>query len=300
MWSITDPCDDWIFTYIYIYKCEWFVSNHEVNMLYMDSMGEDPIKWTDQKIKIWKKTNWVKHTPLKFNMEPENQPLEKEIPNWETIIFRFHVKTLACIIAGLIELESVFFGWFFLDPVGGQKLHWMHGSGEKTQKSVSFISRRWCEQINKPTNQPTNDKNNKKNNVNRYKQLFMTYPLLLGGPPRYNHSRPFLVGLLWFPCGPTVESHIPISDLTQKRPWYPEKRSKMIIHQTTHWTVFSSIAVSRSFMAAPPLCHSTSFLKSFGTQKKEMPLSEKPVSEKAVSEKPVSEKCVMLALAFCF
>ena len=31
-------------------------------------------------------------TPLKFNMEPENQPLEKEIPNLETIIFRFHVK----------------------------------------------------------------------------------------------------------------------------------------------------------------------------------------------------------------
>ena len=66
-------------------------------------------------------------------------------------------------------------------------------------------------------------------NVGKY-----AYPLLLGGPPRYNHSRPFLVGLLWFPCGPTVESHIPISDLTQKRPWYPEERSKMIIHQTTH------------------------------------------------------------------
>ena len=68
--------------------------------------------------------------------------------------------------------------------------------------------------------------------------------------------------------------------------------------------------VSWSFMAAPPLCHSTSVFNSFGTQKKQMPLSEKavsekPVSEKAVSEKhvsekPVSEKCVMLALAFCF
>ena len=31
-------------------------------------------------------------TPLKFNMEPEKQSLEKEIPNLETIIFRFHVK----------------------------------------------------------------------------------------------------------------------------------------------------------------------------------------------------------------
>ena len=30
-------------------------------------------------------------TPLKLNMEPENQPLEKEIP-WKPIIFRFHVK----------------------------------------------------------------------------------------------------------------------------------------------------------------------------------------------------------------
>ena len=33
-------------------------------------------------------------TPLKFNMEPENQPLEKEIPALETIIFRFHAKLL--------------------------------------------------------------------------------------------------------------------------------------------------------------------------------------------------------------
>ena len=45
--------------------------------------------------------------------------------------------------------------------------------------------------------------------------------------------------------------------------------------------------VSWSFMAAPPLCHSTSVFKSFGTQKKEMPLSEKPVSGKPVSEKAV-------------
>ena len=36
-------------------------------------------------------------TPLKFNMEPENQPLEKEIPALETIIFRFHVKFCRCI-----------------------------------------------------------------------------------------------------------------------------------------------------------------------------------------------------------
>ena len=26
--------------------------------------------------------------PLKFNMEPENEPLESEIPDLETIIFR--------------------------------------------------------------------------------------------------------------------------------------------------------------------------------------------------------------------
>ena len=31
----------------------------------------------------------LEFTPLKFNMEPENQPLEKVIPNLETIIFRF-------------------------------------------------------------------------------------------------------------------------------------------------------------------------------------------------------------------
>ena len=31
-------------------------------------------------------------TPQKFNMEPEEKSLEKEIPNLETIIFRFHVK----------------------------------------------------------------------------------------------------------------------------------------------------------------------------------------------------------------
>ena len=136
-------------------------------------------------------------------------------------------------------------------------------------------------------------------------QVVFEYPLLLGGPPRYNHSRPFLVGLLWFPCGPTVESHIPISDLTQKRPWFHGKRSKIIIHQTADWPFCIFTVVSWSFMAAPPLCHSTSVFNSFGTQKKEMPLSEKavsekPVSEKAVSEKPVSEKCVFWHSPFAF
>ena len=99
-------------------------------------------------------------------------------------------------------------------------------------------------------------------------QVVFEYPLLLGGPPRYNHSRPFLVGLLWFPCGPTVESHIPISDLTQKRPWFHGKRSKIIIHQTADWPFCIFTVVSWSFMAAPPLCHSTSVFNSFGTQKK--------------------------------
>ena len=37
--------------------------------------------------------------PLKFNMESENQPLEMEIPNLETIIFRFHVKLWGCIMS---------------------------------------------------------------------------------------------------------------------------------------------------------------------------------------------------------
>ncbi len=35
-------------------------------------------------------------TPLKFNMEPENQPLGKEISNLETSIFRFHVRFRGC------------------------------------------------------------------------------------------------------------------------------------------------------------------------------------------------------------
>ena len=34
----------------------------------------------------------ITNTPPKFNMEPENQPLEKEIPILETTIVRFHVK----------------------------------------------------------------------------------------------------------------------------------------------------------------------------------------------------------------
>ena len=38
------------------------------------------------------KTGWF-HTPRKINMEPENMPLEKEnnLPNFQTIIFRFYV-----------------------------------------------------------------------------------------------------------------------------------------------------------------------------------------------------------------
>ena len=34
--------------------------------------------------------------PLKFNMEPENGPLEKEIPFGKPSIFRFHVKLWGC------------------------------------------------------------------------------------------------------------------------------------------------------------------------------------------------------------
>ena len=36
-------------------------------------------------------------TPLKFNMEPENQPLGMEILILETIMFRFHVRLWKCI-----------------------------------------------------------------------------------------------------------------------------------------------------------------------------------------------------------
>ena len=43
---------------------------------------------------------------LKSNMEPENQPLEKEIPNLETIISRFHVKLQGCIFRYLIYHEN--------------------------------------------------------------------------------------------------------------------------------------------------------------------------------------------------
>ena len=33
----------------------------------------------------------LKDTPPKTNMEPENEPLEEEIPSKKTSIFRFHV-----------------------------------------------------------------------------------------------------------------------------------------------------------------------------------------------------------------
>ena len=35
-------------------------------------------------------------TPRKTNMEPENEPLEEEIPFLETIIFRFHISFRGC------------------------------------------------------------------------------------------------------------------------------------------------------------------------------------------------------------
>ena len=41
-------------------------------------------------------------------MEPENQPMEKEIPFWKPIIFRFHVKFRGC-----IRILSLFEGFFF-------------------------------------------------------------------------------------------------------------------------------------------------------------------------------------------
>jgi len=44
-------------------------------------------------------------TPLKFNMEPENQPLGKEMFLSETIMFRFHVRLWKCIF---VDLE-----WFW-------------------------------------------------------------------------------------------------------------------------------------------------------------------------------------------
>ena len=33
---------------------------------------------------------------MKINMEPENQPLENEIANLETMIFSFHIKLEGC------------------------------------------------------------------------------------------------------------------------------------------------------------------------------------------------------------
>ena len=50
------------------------------------------------KLYLHRKKTTKTSTPLKFNMEPENQPLEKEIP-LETIIFRFHVKLWGCTFA---------------------------------------------------------------------------------------------------------------------------------------------------------------------------------------------------------
>ena len=40
-----------------------------------------------------------KHLLRIQDMEPENQPQEKEIPNLEIIIFRFHVKLCGCIMS---------------------------------------------------------------------------------------------------------------------------------------------------------------------------------------------------------
>ena len=51
---------------------------------------EAPFLWSFSKAKFDQKVQRL--TPLKFNMEPENNPLEKEIPFMETILFRFHVK----------------------------------------------------------------------------------------------------------------------------------------------------------------------------------------------------------------
>ena len=42
-------------------------------------------------------------TFLKFNMEPENQPLEKEVPILETIIFRFHSFNFRGVIASILK-----------------------------------------------------------------------------------------------------------------------------------------------------------------------------------------------------
>ena len=46
--------------------------------------------WSFSKAKFDQKVQRLRR--LKFNMEPENNPLEKDIPFMETILFRFHVK----------------------------------------------------------------------------------------------------------------------------------------------------------------------------------------------------------------
>ena len=50
------------------------------------------------------------HTPLKFNMEPENQTLQKEIPIGKTIISRFHVEFQGCKFFDLHTFHTVN-GW---------------------------------------------------------------------------------------------------------------------------------------------------------------------------------------------
>ena len=42
-------------------------------------------------------------------MEPENQPLEKEIPALETIIFRFHVKLQGVYLLYIVRAPWDFF-----------------------------------------------------------------------------------------------------------------------------------------------------------------------------------------------
>ena len=52
--------------------------------------------------------NCMNSTPPKANMEPENEPLEEEIPIKNTIIFRFHVSFRGCILPKDREKKSFY------------------------------------------------------------------------------------------------------------------------------------------------------------------------------------------------
>ena len=84
-WSAVDP---WWFVLFrgparYICMLSWLLENSW-------------LCWLACVLMIWRKGKFMEGTvPLKFNMEPENEPLESEIPDLETIIFRWSMSNLS-------------------------------------------------------------------------------------------------------------------------------------------------------------------------------------------------------------